>query len=159
MGKCGPEKLQIQTLPRSVKNIKINHNADELMMILNRITIFNVIFFTITTMFQKFDLCSITLSFYYKQLGSGLSPESCLYLQGFRGSKLLKTSVKPLRNLMKFLSLLILESPFSKLSSLFISEERLYVHQKSSLQAVLVCLVSNNAGITSPILLRDLTNC
>ena len=89
MGKCGPEKLHIQTLPRSVKNIKINHNADELMMILNRITIFNVIFFTVTTMFQKFDLCSITLSFWYEQLGPGLSPESCLYLQGFRGSKLL----------------------------------------------------------------------
>ena len=26
---------------------------------------------------------------FYKQLGSGLSPESCLYFQGFRGSKLL----------------------------------------------------------------------
>ena len=28
-----------------------------------------------------------TLSFFYKQLESGLSPESCLYFHGFRGSK------------------------------------------------------------------------
>ena len=27
--------------------------------------------------------------FFYKELGSGLSPQSCLYFQGFRGSKLL----------------------------------------------------------------------
>ena len=27
--------------------------------------------------------------FFYKQLGSGLSPQSCLYVQGFGGSKLL----------------------------------------------------------------------
>ena len=29
------------------------------------------------------------LPFFYKQLGSGLSPESCWYFQGFWGSKLL----------------------------------------------------------------------
>ena len=28
-------------------------------------------------------------TFLYKQLGSGLSPQNCLYLQGFRGPKLL----------------------------------------------------------------------
>ena len=27
--------------------------------------------------------------FFYKQVGSGLSPQICLYFQGFRGSKLL----------------------------------------------------------------------
>ena len=26
---------------------------------------------------------------FYKELGSGLSPDNCLYFQGFRGSKLL----------------------------------------------------------------------
>ena len=31
----------------------------------------------------------ITLNFFNKQLGSGLNPQSCLHVQGFRGSKLL----------------------------------------------------------------------
>ena len=32
---------------------------------------------------------NLHLAFFYKQLWSGLSPKSCLYFQGFRGSKLL----------------------------------------------------------------------
>ena len=31
---------------------------------------------------------------FYKQLGSGLSPQHCLYLQGFRVSKSLKDTMK-----------------------------------------------------------------
>ena len=32
------------------------------------------------------------LIFFNKQLGSGISPESCLYFQGFRSSKLLNVA-------------------------------------------------------------------
>ena len=39
-----------------------------------------------------FLICSLfsKLHFFYKQLGSGLSPQRCLYFQNFRGSNLLK---------------------------------------------------------------------
>ena len=35
----------------------------------------------------------LTYPFFYKRLGSGLSPQSCLYFQGFWGSKLLNGSL------------------------------------------------------------------
>ena len=42
-----------------------------------------------STLSLEHSLLLNTLSFFYKQLGSSLNPQSCSCFQGFRGSKLL----------------------------------------------------------------------
>ena len=47
-------------------------------------------YFLLQVFFSQF---CYTLIFIYKQLGSGVSPQSCLYFQGFMGSKLFNVSL------------------------------------------------------------------
>ena len=49
---------------QKIKNMKINPNVDELMMITKKFINFNVVLFTITTTFDKCDLYSIRASEY-----------------------------------------------------------------------------------------------
>ena len=40
---------------------------------------------------QLIIITAVNYTFFYKQLGSGRSPQSCLYFQDFQGSKLLNS--------------------------------------------------------------------